>query len=99
LADLCRFKRVICLLGERENARAEALVPAARGENESPALSFARAAIECNRNKLDVAMAILDDVRTRFSPDVESLYVDSLIELNWGLRDAEGKFYFRPKFR
>ena len=94
LADLCRYKRVVCRLALGKTPEAEALLPADGAAPASPAVQYSRAAVSYARQDFKAAAAAIEDARARFSPDVENLYVDSLIELRWGGRDAEGKFGF-----
>jgi tetratricopeptide (TPR) repeat protein len=99
VADLCRFKRILCLLAEGKIPAAELIVPPIREPAESPALTYARAAIAFSKRDDTTAKAMLGDAQARFSLGVANLYTDSLVELHWGQRDSEGRFYFRPKLR
>ncbi len=84
LADLCRYKRVVCLLALGLNDQANALLPASSEGVSSPAVQYARAALSFARKDRPAAVAAIQQARKDFSPDVENLYTDSLIELRWG---------------
>jgi tetratricopeptide (TPR) repeat protein len=93
-ADLCRFKRVICDLSLGAIEEAEALLPKAEETPASPAVQYARAAIEHVKKSEPAAAAALAAARQEFSAEVENLYVDSFIELGWGARTEAGQFAF-----
>jgi len=99
VADLCRFKRVVCLLCAGNLKAADLLVPPLQENSESPALCYARATLEYAKQNTTKAIQLLDDARTRFSEGVDNLYTDSLVELRWGQRDEAGKFFFKPRLR
>ena len=94
LADLCRFKRVVCFLASGRIEEAEALLPRSEKGPSSPAVQYSRAAIRFVKKLPARATETINHARTEFSRDVENLFVDSFIELNWGSRNAEGKFSF-----
>jgi hypothetical protein len=99
VADLCRYKRLLCRLGVGDIARAEILVPPAKENDESPAVTFSRASLAYAKQEDYKAMKIIEDGRARFPIDVENLYTDSLVELRWGQKDDSGQFAFRPRLR
>jgi tetratricopeptide (TPR) repeat protein len=94
LADLCRYKRVVCLLALGLNEQANALLPAPSDGPSSPAVQYARAALSFARKDRSAAVAAIERARKDFSPEVENLYTDSLIELRWGERNPAGEFTF-----
>lgn len=94
LADLCRFKRVVSLLAGGRVDEAEALLPRSEKGPSSPAVQYSRAAIRHVKKLPARAAATINQARAEFSPDVENLFVDSFIELQWGSRDDGGKFAF-----
>lgn len=94
LADLCRFKRVVSFLAGGRVEEAEALLPRSEKGPSSPAVQYSRAAIRFVKKLPARAAETINHARTEFSRDVENLFVDSFIELNWGSRDSEGKFSF-----
>lgn len=99
VADLARFKRVACMLGQEKVMAAELLVPPIKESGESPAVYYSRAMIHWVRKDTAAAIRTLDEARTRFPREVDELYTDTFVELQWGRRDGEGKFSFAPKFR
>ncbi len=94
LADLCRFKRVVSFLAGGRVDEAEALLPRSEKGPSSPAVQYSRAAIRHIKKLPARAAATITQARAEFSPDVENLFVDSFIELQWGSRDDGGKFAF-----
>jgi len=96
LADLCRYKRVVCRLALGSSKDAEALLPSTEDGPASPAVQYSRAAIRFAHRDAAGAQKALEEARNQFSVDVENLYADSLIELRWGARDESGKFVFVP---
>jgi tetratricopeptide (TPR) repeat protein len=97
VADLCRYKRIVCRLADGASDGAEALLadagPPPSGPA-NPAVQYARAAIRFTQRDLSGATEAIGQARAQFSPDVENLYVDSLVELRWGRRAEDGKFEF-----
>jgi predicted Zn-dependent protease len=93
-ADLCRFKRVICLLAKGAIDKAEALLPSEDPQPSSPAVQYSRASILHAKKDAGAAANAIEQARKDFEPDVENLFVDSFIELGWGIRDAKGQFAF-----
>ena len=94
LADLCRFKRVVSFLAGGRVGEAEALLPGSEKGPSSPAVQYSRAAIRHIKKLPLRAAETINHARGEFSPDVENLFVDSFIELQWGSRDESGKFAF-----
>jgi tetratricopeptide (TPR) repeat protein len=99
VADLCRFKRIMCFLSAGKLTAADLLVPPLQENSESPALCYARAALAWAKHHTTKAVQLLEDAHTRFSEPVENLYTDSLVELRWGQRDETGRFFFKPRLR
>jgi predicted Zn-dependent protease len=96
VADLCRYKRVLAFLAMGKTSAADLLVPPLREGNESPALSYSRAAQAYVAKNIVKAVQLLEDARVRFPEGVDTLYTDSLVELHWGQRDPQGHFIFKP---
>jgi tetratricopeptide (TPR) repeat protein len=94
LADLCRFKRVVCRLALGNVEEAETLLPRSEKAPSSPAVQYSRAAIRFARNYQARAVETIQQARKEFPEGVENLFVDSFIELRWGHRDEQGKFAF-----
>ncbi len=99
VSALARFKRVACLLGQRQVMAAALLVPPVREAEEIPAFYYARAMIEWVRKDPQAANKLLSEARSKFPPSVDDLYTDTFVELHWGRRDESGKFSFSPGFR
>ena len=99
VAALAHFKRIACLVGEGKVLQAELLLPPIREGQESPSVYYARAMLKWVRKEPLVAIKLLEDARTRFSPAVDDLYTDTFVELKWGRRDPAGAFVFSPTFR
>lgn len=97
VADLCRFKRVVCYLCEGDLSAAELLVPPVKEEFESPALYYARATLEFAKKNQETATKMLAEARSHFSLQVEGLYTDCLVEMRWGQREPDGQFAFKPR--
>ncbi len=97
LSDLCRFKRVVCKLALDQLAEAEKLLPILEKTVSSPAVQYSRAALLYAQKHFERASEAIGEARNTFSPGVENLYVDSLIELRWGSRDSAGQFSFNPR--
>jgi len=93
LADLCRFKRVMCLLAAGLIDRAASLLPAQSDPNYgSPAMRYGAAAVSYARKDFAAANSIIASTRAEMGEDVENLFADSFIELRWGGRDDGGNF-------
>ena len=99
VADLARFKRVACLLAHGSFLAAQLLVPPVEEGKESPALFYSRAMILWVRKDVPGATRVLEEARKQFSAQVDDLYTDTFVELNWGVREASGQFKFTPRFR
>ena len=99
VADLCRFKRVMCLLAAGQIPQAEVLLPEARSETgpASPAVQYSRAAIRLARKDRPGATAAFARARQDFSSDVENLYADSFLELHWAAKNDAGQIEFLPE--
>src|SRR2546423_1116504 len=74
VAGFCRSKRVHCFLALGKPGSADLLVPPLREGNESPALSYARAAQAYIAGNPTKAVQLLEDARTRFSQGVDNLF-------------------------
>jgi len=94
LADLCRFKRVVCLAAAGLPDRAEQLLPKADDTPPSPAVQYSRAAIQYVKKAYLRAGSSVEAARKKFSPEVESVFTDSFVELGWGTRTKAGQFNF-----
>lgn len=94
LADLCRFKRIMCLLAAGRLDLAAKLLPE-QGDPSvgSPAMRYALAAICYSRKDYAEADSIIQEERQEMGEDVENLFGDSFIELRWAARDASGNFH------
>lgn len=112
LADLCRFKRVICLLALRKIQVVEKMMPPPPEKKESstaplneqqevapqsPAVMYSQSAIQFFKGQLADANQTIAIARKQFTPETENLFVDSFIEMEWGGRGAEGTFAFAAK--
>lgn len=95
IADLARYKRVICRLAKGNLPAADLLIPPVKEDEESPALTYSRAAFACRKGDLKSANELAEKAQTRFTEGVQNLYVDSLLELHWMERDAEGRYRFK----
>jgi predicted Zn-dependent protease len=95
IADLARYKRVICKLAKGEMPAADLLVPPVKEDEESPALTYSRAALAYRRGDLASANELAEKAQARFTEGVQNLYLDSLLELHWMEREAEGKYRFK----
>ncbi len=94
VADLCRYKRVVSLLAAGSPDKAKALLPPPSDTPPSAAVRYAGAAVDFSQKNVTKANSEIEEARRAFSAEVESLYVDSFIELHWGTRDSAGHFNF-----
>lgn len=74
LADLCRYKRLVCLLALGMNDQANALLPASSGGISSPAVQYARAALSFARKDRLAAVADRAGPKELFARGGESLH-------------------------
>jgi hypothetical protein len=95
IADLARYKRVICRLAKGDLPAADLLIPPVKEDEESPALTYSRAALAYRKSDLKAANQLAEKAQARFTEGVQNLYLDSLLELGWMQRDAEGKYRFK----
>jgi Flp pilus assembly protein TadD len=96
LADLCRFKRVMCLLAAGVPELAAKLIPGKDDPSAgSPAMRYCAAAICYAKKDYASADLIIREIRQEIGVNVENLFADSFIELQWGSRDENGVFHVK----
>lgn len=99
IGDLCRYKRIICLIAGRMNGRADEML---QTQSKTPAgsrrwIEYAQLALAYSKGEPAAANEMLEAMRKKGDLEIEDLYLDSFIELTWGERDTKGKFRFKTE--